>query len=162
MGITTIQKITNAVCKAIWLKLGPIYMKPPTKNQWNVIARDFWVQWGMPNCIGAIDGKHVKCLCPDNAGSMYFNYLKFHSLVLLAIVDAHCNFIYVDVGSQGSRSDGGIFQDCELNRRLETKQLNIPDPQPLPGTDVSVPFYFIGDNAFRSVSTTTHIYLDYF
>jgi hypothetical protein len=27
-----------------------------------------------PNCAGCIDGKHIKMMCLDNCGSMYYKY----------------------------------------------------------------------------------------
>ncbi|KAK0141458.1 hypothetical protein N1851_021443 [Merluccius polli] len=29
-------------------------------EQWEGIRREFWEMWNYPNCIGAIDGKHVR------------------------------------------------------------------------------------------------------
>ena len=55
----------------------------------------------MGELSGVLDGKHVTVACPDRTGSLFFNYKGSFSVVLLALVDADYNFLYIDVGSEG-------------------------------------------------------------
>ncbi len=52
-----------------------------------VVANQMSRRWQYNHCLGAIDGKHVAILKPMKAGSYYFNYKNFHSIVLMALVD---------------------------------------------------------------------------
>ena len=103
----------------------------------------------MPNCVGALDGKHVRITKPFNSGSDFFNYKGFFSVVLLAMVDAHGNFRYVDIGAPGRFSDGGVFQNSTLSKALEAGSLNLPPARQLiPGSTVKVPYFIVADDAF--------------
>lgn len=112
------------------------------------VAQQYFELWKFPNCIGAIDGRHCELKCPPHAGSTCFNYLKYHSIVLMGVADAEKKFMVIDVGALGKQSDGGIFASTELYRRLEEKQFNMPPEIILPGTTISVPPVLIGDEAF--------------
>ena len=48
------------------------------------------------------------------------------SIVLIALVDANYNFIYVDVGAQGRISDAGVFNNCSLSEKLKRNTMNVP------------------------------------
>lgn len=126
----------------------PEIMPIPTSQKWREIADEFWKCWNFPNCIGSLDGKHVVIQAPPNSGSLYFNYKKTFSVVLMALVDAHYNFIVVDVGAYGRNSDGGILMNSKLGKFLDSKQLNVPSDTELPGTENVAPFVILGDEAF--------------
>lgn len=98
--------------------------------------------------MGAIDGKHIRIKAPKNSGSAFFNYKEFYSIVMLAIVDADCKFVAIDIGSYGREGDAGIYLKSQFGRKIQNKEFGIPPPQTLPGTDVFVPYVIVGDEAF--------------
>lgn len=121
---------------------------PTTEKEWRKIASDFWQLWNFPNCIGALDGKHVIIRQPACTGSMYFNYKHSFSVILLALVDAHYRFLFIDIGAQGRCADSGVFNESDLNEALLRNTLNVPSPTPLPGTNDYFPFVIVADDAF--------------
>lgn len=108
----------------------------------------FKERWNFDKCIGALDGKHVVIRPPPSNGSYYFNYKHTFSIVLLALVDADYKFTYVDIGTNGRISDGGVFKNSALAQALEYNELNIPDPTPLPNRTMNVPYVIVADDAF--------------
>jgi hypothetical protein len=145
----TISKVVVETCEAIIAEYQEEVMPAPsTPQEWKTVAESFATNWNFYNCLGAIDGKHINIRCPPNGGSLYYNYKGFHSIVLMAVVDGDYKFIYVDVGANGSCSDGGVFINTSLREAIEDGTAGIPDPQPLPNDDQDVPFAFVGDDAF--------------
>lgn len=55
--------------------------------------------------------KHVALFHPIDSGSNSCNYKGFNSIVLLALVDADCKFVYIDIDCQGRLSDGAILRN---------------------------------------------------
>ncbi|XP_050715754.1 uncharacterized protein LOC126998310 [Eriocheir sinensis] len=90
---------------------------PKTPEDWKKIVEEFGGRWQFYNCIGALDGKHTAIKSPRNQGSVYYNYKGFHSIILLALVDAGHKFIFIDCGSNGSASDSGVFRDTQLFKK---------------------------------------------
>lgn len=148
MGHSTVHSIVHGVCDSIINQLFSKYIPTPDKEQWEEIAKKFWSVWNFPNCIGALDGKHVQINAPANSGSNYFNYKRTFSVVLLALVDADYRFISVDIGSYGKNSDGGIFAYSQLGKALSNDTLDVPGSKQLPGSCVSTPHVIIADSAF--------------
>lgn len=107
----------------------------PNKEEWQHIAEGFEKSWNFPNCCGALDGIHIIIKAPSNSGSEYFNYKGSNSIARMAVVDHRYRFVYINVGSKGSNSDGGVFQNCGLYEALENNLL--PDG-----------LFLFGDDAF--------------
>ncbi|XP_073457467.1 alcohol dehydrogenase 1-like isoform X1 [Aquarana catesbeiana] len=120
-------------------------MFPSTPQEWQTVASHFAQQWDFPNCGGAIDEKHVHIIPPPNSGSYYFNYKGFNSIVMLAVVSANYDFLYVDVGKNGQMSDGGVIAQMEFYRRLQNGSLDLPAPE---DNVEGLPFVFVADEAF--------------
>ena len=121
---------------------------PRTGTEWRHISEGFFKKWNFPNCIGAIDRKHVQILPPPHSGSYYYNYKGTHSIVLMAVANSNYEFIYVDVGANGRISDGGVWANCSLSRLLEEGRLAIPTPSTPPNSDRKLPYVFVADDAF--------------
>lgn len=62
-GKSTIGKIVRSMCNAIWTVLQPIYMPMPNEEMWREKAKRYFELWNLPNCIGSIDGKHIRIKC---------------------------------------------------------------------------------------------------
>ena len=150
MGKSTVCCIVKEVCEAIWSALRSEYVKMPANEvEWLRVSEDFEKIWNFPNCVGAIDGKHIVIQAPSNAGSTFFNYKGTHSMVLLAVCDAHYRFFIVDVGDAGRHSDGGVLSKSQFGRALESNSLSLPESKPLPGMpSPNMPHVIVGDEAF--------------
>ena len=70
----------------------------------------------------------------------FYNYKKYLSIILLAMVDAHLRFTYMDVGAEGKQS--------ELFEGLQQNTLKKPVAEPLEGDNIDMPYFVIGDGAF--------------
>ena len=150
VGHSTIGLNVVDTCKALCNVLSAESMKlPRTREEWYNISEDFEKRWNLPNCIVALDGKHVN-IDIGNAGSTYFNYKGTNSIVFMALVDAHRRFIYVDIGCNGRISDAGVWSRTKLSALLmdENNLLNIPPLKALPGRELKIPHFIVGDEAF--------------
>lgn len=114
------------------------------------MAADFRDIWNFPHVVGALDGKHVRITCPSGSGSLFFNYKKYYSLVMLGLVNAHCEFLYLFVGAEGRASDGGVWKKCKLYKDLNdpSNPLSFPGPDNVPGIEEAIPYYMVADDAF--------------
>ena len=96
---TTVGRIILETCEAIWTVLMQhnYFEAPSTEQEWNEIAIGFETKWNFPNCIGAIDGKHVVIQAPPRAGSTFYSFKGTHSIVLMAVISSDYKFAMVDI-----------------------------------------------------------------
>ena len=149
VGRSTISKFIPEVCRAIQDEFTREYLKcPTTPDQWKELEREFRIRWNVPHALGALDGKHVALKKSKNTGALYHNYKGFFSIVMLALVDGQYKFRWVDVGTEGSCSDGQIFNASQLKRRIEDGRIGFPDPAPITQGGRDVPYFILADDAF--------------
>ena len=121
IGVLTARQIILDACTVLWDALASIHMPVPSKVEWHTTADDFFVRWNFPNCIGAIDGKHIMIQCPVTSGSLFYNYKSYFSIVLLAVTSADFRFVMVDIGAYGSSNDIGVLNNTALCKCLKKK-----------------------------------------
>ncbi|GFG34283.1 hypothetical protein Cfor_00525 [Coptotermes formosanus] len=120
----------------MWACLQPVFMAEKNEEDWLSIADEFNHRTNFPNCIGAVDGKHIRRCKPDGSGSEFFNYKSYFSTVLMALVDADYKFIAIE--------------QSHLYKRLERNELTIPKGGPLrlDENGEHVPLVTVGDEGF--------------
>ena len=150
VGVTTVGRIIKETCTVIWQKLleKEYIQAPNTKEEWLEISKGFEKEWNFPNCVGAIDGKHIMLQAPARSGSSYFNYKKMHSMVLMGVCNHKYEFTLVDIRDSGRESDGSVFAASNIGHALNNNWLNLPDPTSLPNSSVVSPYVLVGDEAF--------------
>lgn len=148
VGYSTVSKIIKETCRALWDALKMQYMALPKDAEWCRVAKEFHLLWNFPNCVGALDGKHVAMQAPTNSGSINLNYKNYHSRVLMAMCDARYRFTMIDVGAPGRQNDSATFRGSPFGEMLESGAFQFPQPPPLPGNETTVPYMIVADEAF--------------
>ncbi|XP_031328647.1 putative nuclease HARBI1 [Photinus pyralis] len=143
-----LSSIIPETCWAIYNCLKHYIKMPTTEEEWKRVANQFETKWNFSHCLGAMDGKHIAIRKPPHSGSAYYNYKSFFSVVLFAVVNANYEFMYVHTGTNGSISDGGVIQNTNFFKMLTRGYLNLPPSSPLPDSNSSGPYVFLGDSAF--------------
>lgn len=109
-----------------------------------LVSREFENRWNFPHVIGAVDGKYVALKAPMISDAEHNQTKSNFNVVLLGVVDANFNFMYVDIDS----SDGALCY-TKLNAMLENDELHIPEPEELEMfSAIKVPYMLLGDKGF--------------
>lgn len=136
-------------------------MPQKTEEDWLKIADEFYAHTDFPNVIGAIDGKHIRIRQPEHSGSLYYNYKKYFSCVLMAWTDADYKFVCVDVGAYGGSADSDIFKNSNMGKKFVENKFNVPIGRKLPNDDEGkiMPFCVVADDAFGLSNNILRPYL---
>lgn len=113
IGYSTIYVIIKETCTVLVDVLKPRHLAAPDEHKWLEIADEYYERYNFPNCLGAIDGKQIQIKKPDNSGSLFRNYNKYDSIVLLAACDAKCRFTWYNIGDFGKFS---IYGRITINK----------------------------------------------
>ncbi|KAG8176068.1 hypothetical protein JTE90_025526 [Oedothorax gibbosus] len=128
--------------------LQEFFLQTSSEEEWETVVKQFEDTWNFPNCLGALDGKHVVMQAPRNCGSLYFNYKGSHSIVLMAVADAEYRLLYCNIGCNGRVADGGVFGNSSMASSLEAGTMRLPAASPLPRRELGTPYVFVADDAF--------------
>ncbi|XP_075122548.1 uncharacterized protein LOC142196233 [Leptodactylus fuscus] len=128
LGKITLCYIVRDTCRALWDILHDELIPEPSTQLWIDATESFRQVTQFPNCIGAVDGKHMRIQKPPESGSEFFNYKKYFSVILMAIADAHYRFIAVDIGVYGRSNDSRVFKNSILENEAFQMRGNLLEP----------------------------------
>ena len=140
-------KIVHETCEAICNVLLQEYIRFPKSDELETTIRRFEQKWGVPQCVGAIDGSHIPVCAPANMHTNYYNRKGWYSMLVQAVVDPDYLFTDLNIGWPGSVHDARVFCHSQLYEQAQSGDiLSSTHSKTICG--VSVPPYLIGDAAY--------------
>ena len=109
-----IHKVSNIVCN-----LSRNVIRWPTLAEQDEIAADIERSSHIPNCIGFIDGSHIRLESRPDGDNDYTNRKGFPSIQLQAIVDNKTIITDMFVGWPGSVHDARVFRNSPIADAME-------------------------------------------
>lgn len=91
-----------------------------------MIEQGFRNLWGLPGCIGAVDGTFMHIQQPHPWGEAYWCYKHYYAVLLLAVVDANMIYRWVHTGSPGSMGDAHVWNHSDYKRMLHLGMMELP------------------------------------
>ncbi|XP_056396100.1 uncharacterized protein LOC130291412 [Hyla sarda] len=130
LGKSTISYIVRDTCKALWGYLQEDYLPQPSPRDWICVADSFWERAQSPNCLEAVDGKHIRIQKSRNTD--YTTIKKLLSIIRTAMADANYKFVAVDFGSYGRTNDSRGFKNSAIGRSLYVGDFGLPEARSFP------------------------------
>ncbi|XP_018368784.1 PREDICTED: putative nuclease HARBI1, partial [Trachymyrmex cornetzi] len=85
----------------------------------------FWINYGFPGIIGAVDGTHVAIWPPEKElEHLYINRKLYHSLNILIVSDYYGKILTVNSGHGGRTHDARVWNASTVSAHLEQQYNN--------------------------------------
>ena len=110
VSITTVCRCVQEFSVAAEALLVPEQICFPDQEKFKEMAAYTENRWGIPQCVGAIDGLHIPILAPQEDHCGYFNHKGWHSIILQGVVDGKGLFWNVFAGLPGSLCDARVLR----------------------------------------------------
>ncbi|XP_033998069.1 protein ANTAGONIST OF LIKE HETEROCHROMATIN PROTEIN 1-like [Trematomus bernacchii] len=143
---TTVCRCVQDFCAAAETLLVPELIRSPDREKFAEMADYTENRWGLPQCVGAIDGSHIPILAPQEYHCDYFNRKGWHSIILQGVVDGKGHFWNVFAGMPGSLHDARVLRLSTLWELASRGNYFPPCTRNIGG--VNAGYYILGDNAY--------------
>lgn len=98
LGKSTAGELLHDFCSTIdEIFFNRLVKFPTTDQEIADTVHDFLVRYDYPMCLGSLDGTHISVKAPIEAQTDYYNYKKYHAIVMLASVNCSLQFTYANV-----------------------------------------------------------------
>lgn len=142
----TVKDLLLEFCEAVTDTMANKYIAfPNTKEKKEALAKEFSKKLYFPNTFGALDVTQIPITTPEEYSEDYLSTKKYHSVVLMAIVDAKGRFIYYNVGRPSCVKDGVVLKDCKMMEELVKTEPHL---------------HLVGDGAFPLMTNLMKPYND--
>lgn len=135
---------TTTVCRCVQEFCEQIHF--PDEDCFRDITRFIKNTWGLPQCVGAIDGSHIPIIAPQHYHTDYFNRKGWHSIILQAVVDGKELFWNVFARLSGRLHDARVFRLSALSELASRGNLFPPHIWNIGTVDIG--YYILGDSAY--------------
>ncbi|XP_030219862.1 protein ANTAGONIST OF LIKE HETEROCHROMATIN PROTEIN 1 [Gadus morhua] len=146
VSITTVCRCVQDFCAAAETLLVPEQIRYPDEVKFREMATYIENRWGLPHCVGAIDGSHIPILAPQDYHCDFFNRKGWHSILLQGVVDGKGLFWNVFAGLAGSMHDARVLRVSKL-WELASRGNHFPARTRNIG-GVTAGYYILGDSAY--------------